>query len=316
MLTVLFLLLISFSLLWVGSGLAVKSITTISHSLRVSGFFVSFFILGFFTSITEILVGITALIENKPEIYVGNLLGSSVVIYLLIIPILAVGGNGIKVNHSFHIKDIVKASIVVSLPALLTLDNKFTLVDAVICIVSYAYIIALMNQKGSLLEKIFHKSVSRKTIYVSVLKIFIALILVFIGSNILVNQIPELGELIHISPFIISVLLVSIGTNIPELSIALRSIISRHKEIALGNYLGSSALNTLEIGVLTLFGKSAIPADGSNYSVVTFVLALILFVVFIRSKSDISRKEGSVLLAFYVLFAIFEIYTGPGWILK
>ena len=101
---------LAFVLLWIGSGIAVHAITKISYGLRMSSFFVSFLIMGFFTSITEIMVGINALVNKQPEIFVGNLIGSSIVIFLLVIPLLAFLSKGVNLNHSFKFKDLVKNS--------------------------------------------------------------------------------------------------------------------------------------------------------------------------------------------------------------
>jgi Ca2+/Na+ antiporter len=123
---------VSFLLLWIGSGIAVKSISTISHSLKLSSFTVSFFILGFFTSITEILVGTSALLDNKPEIYVGNLIGSSAVVFLVVLPILAIAGNGFRIVKNLNIKDLATTCLIALTPAILTFDNSFSVLSAII----------------------------------------------------------------------------------------------------------------------------------------------------------------------------------------
>lgn len=304
---------LAFVLLWIGSGLAVKTITSISHSLKMSSFFVSFFVLGLFTSITEITVGINSLVDGEPEIFVGNLLGSSVFVFIFIIPLLAIIGDGIRLNHSFRFKDLVSATIVVGFPALLTLDNRIGLIDAVICIVVYGYFVFMLERESGLIDKILHIDITQKTLILSFFKIVAAIAMVFAASNILVKQTPKLGELMGISPFIISVLLISVGTSIPEISIAIRSVLSKNKDIAFGNYVGSATLNTLEMGILSMFGKDRVPAIGSNYSVLSFIAGLTLFVHFVRSKNEISKSEGLLLFGCYVLFVFFELFTGSGW---
>ncbi len=303
----------AFVLLWIGSGLAVNSVNKIAHYLRSSSFFVSFFILGLFTSITEIIVGVNALIENKPEIYIGNLLGSSVVVFILIIPLLAVIGNGIRLNHSFRFKDLVSATLVVGFPAILTLDNKIGVIDAIVCITVYFYFIYMLEKENGLIGTLLHVDITQKTLLHSFLKMVLAIVLVFSASRILVDQTPIIGGYLGVSPFIISILLISIGTNIPELSIAIRSILSNHKEIAFGNYVGSATLNTLEMGILSLIRGKITPAMGSNFSVLSFILGLALFVYYVKSANTISRKEGMILLFCYLLFIFYEIFTGPGW---
>jgi cation:H+ antiporter len=313
MISVLLFFILAFVFLWIGSGLAVSAVTKISYSVRMSSFFVSFFVLGIFTSVTEIMVGISAVIDNKPEIYVGNLMGSSVVVFMLIIPLLAVIGNGIKLNNSFRFKDLVFAALTVGFPALLTLDNKIGIIDAVILVIIYICFIFRLERDSGSVNRIIRIDVRQRTLIKSFLKIVAAIVLVYSGSNILVEETPKLGEMLRISPFIISALLLSIGTNIPELSIAVRSILAKRRDIAFGDYVGSATLNTLEMGVLTLFRLSPAPADGSNFSVIAFVLGLTLFVFFVKRKNDISRREGIVLLVCYLFFVFLEVFTGPGW---
>ena len=307
------LFVLSFVLLWFGSGVVVGTITKVAKQLKISSFFISFFVLGFFTSITEIMVGVNAYINNEPEIFVGNLVGGSVVLFLLVVPVLAVIGNGVKLNHEFDIKDLIAAAIVVGLPALLTLDDSITVIDALVCIVVYGYLIVSQERKNGSIRKLVFIDIRRNTVYLSLVKIIGAMALVFVASNILVDQIHAVGQLVGMSPYILSMLIVSLGTNIPEMSIAGRAILSKHKEIAFGDYVGSATLNTLELGLLSLLGGRAIPATGSNYSVLLFIAGLVLFVLFGKSKRLISRNEGVLLLGLYVSFVICELFTGPGW---
>lgn len=307
------LFLASFVLLWIGSGLAVTAITKISHSLRMSSFFISFFVLGLFTSLTEIMVGISAVIEKQPELFVGNLIGSSAVVFLLTVPILAILGNGVSLNHTFKFKDLVLAAIVVGFPALLTLDNKINAIDAIVCIIVYTYYIFTQEKKNGYLQRLVVMNLARSAIYFNVAKILVAVGLVFIASYLLVTQTTILAITLGVSPYIISILVISIGTNIPEISIAIRALLAKKKDIAFGNYVGSASLNTLILGILSLLSGRTITAEGSNYSIITFIIGLAVFLYFGKSRSTVSRVEGIGLLICYFLFVVFELSTGPGW---
>lgn len=307
------LLLFSFTLLWVGSGFVVSTVDRLARSIHISSFIVSFFVLGLFTSLTEIMVGISAHLGQQPEIFVGNLVGSSIVIFLLIIPLLAVAGNGIKLNHTFKFRDLISAAFVVGLPALFTLDNAFGFIDAITCIVIYIYFVYTQQRNNDTISRLVLINFRNNEIYKNIGKIVIAMLIIFFASNILVEQTKSLGETLNISPFIISILVVAIGTNIPEISIAARAIYSKDEKIAFGNYLGSASLNTLTLGVLALMGHTPINADGSNYSIVIFLAALALFIYFGKSNSNLSKGEGVILLSCYALFVICELLTGPAW---
>lgn len=287
--------------------MALSAVIKISRIFKISGFATSFLILGFFTSLTEILVGVSAIMENQPEIFVGNLIGSSVVIFLLIIPLLAVLANGIGLNHDFSYRDLVGSVIVIGMPAILALNNHFSLVDAIVCLVVYVNFFYTQGKKSNTFVKLIHVQFSLRSLSLELFKILAGMGMLFYASNLLVDQTVILGEQLNTSAFIISLLVISIGTNIPELSIAIRAVMARKNDIALGNYIGSSALNTLTIGVLTLANQNSIvlgqqPALGFA----TFIVGLGIFLHVAKSKREVSRLEGMMLMAIYILFILLE----------
>ena len=98
---------LSFVAIWFGAGLIISSVEELSKKLNISSFAVSFFVLGILTSIPEASVGINSIIDRDPEIFVGNLIGASLVLFLLVIPILAVAGNGIRLAHQLDGKSLL-----------------------------------------------------------------------------------------------------------------------------------------------------------------------------------------------------------------
>lgn len=313
MLLTLGMFFVAFVLLWVGSGMAVAQVSSIAHRLRMSPFFISFFLLGFFTSITEIMVGINAYLNDEPEIFVGNLIGSSAVVFLLVIPLLAVLGNGVKINHKLDVRDLLIAVLVVGIPALMTLDNKITLVDALVCVFLYCILAYRAYKKSDPKEHTLIINLTQGTLYMSLFKLVLAVFIVFLGSHYLVEETKSLGELLGISSYVISILIVAIGTNVPELTIAIRAIIAKKKDIAFGDFLGSAALNTLELGILSIISVRPILANGSNFSVLAIATGMVLFGIFGRSQRTITRVEGVAILMVYLMFVVLELVTGPGW---
>jgi cation:H+ antiporter len=116
-----------------------------------------------------------------------------------------------------------------------------------------------------------------------------------------------LGNMLGISSFLISLMVLSIGTNLPEISLAIRSVVSQKKEIAFGDYLGSAAANTLVFGMLTfLHGK---PISIPNRPFIPFFFMSFGFGIFymlLRKKNEISRKAGMLLLIVYVFFLLIQ----------
>ena len=59
--------ILSFFIIWLGAGLIIKSVDKIAEKLKLSAFAVSFFVLGILTSIPEMAISITAVIDKKPD---------------------------------------------------------------------------------------------------------------------------------------------------------------------------------------------------------------------------------------------------------
>lgn len=301
---------LSFIGIWVGSGLAISSVERLSKILRVSSFAVSFIVLGFFTSVGELSVGVNSILENDPEIYVGNLIGASIVIFMLIIPLLAITGNNIKITPEFRGFNLPASLVVIALPVILAMDGRVGRTDSLLALSLFGFLVVAVQTRRGLLEKMRAIN-SRSSIKVGkeLLRIVFGVAVIFIASRFVVEQTEYFSNILQLSPFVISLLLISIGTNIPELSFLVRSAFMKNNQVAFGDYVGSASFNTFLMGGLTLlYGKPVLLSNSYLVSLLFLVVVLFAFYYFARTKNSISRIEGFALLALYVLFLVVEIY--------
>jgi cation:H+ antiporter len=303
------LYVLSFIVLWYASDLIISSVDKMSKSIKMSRFALSFFILGMLTSMPEIGVGITSIIENDPQIFVGNLLGGVVVIFLFIIPILAIFGNGINLTNRMDPGALFMSLIICVAPSFLVADRRVGIFEAILMILLYLITFYIVQRKQNLVES-FESAVKKngKHNLVSFLRILIGLVLIFFVSDFIVERTMEFSEILKISPFVISVVVLSIGTNLPELFIAVRSLKSNNKDIAFGDYIGSATANTLIFGVMVMINGGAIIIP--NHFIQRFIfifIGLVLFYFFARSKNRLSRKEAVILLLLYLCFIGVEL---------
>ncbi len=295
--------------IWYGAGLIISGVVKFSSQLKISSFAVSFFILGILTSMPELALGLNAISIGDPEIFVGNLLGGVIVIFLFIIPILAILGNGIRLSKQLDKRNVLLSLLTIASPAIFLADNKISHVDGAFMILLYLFLLFFIQKKRGIVETIEQTSLFPKINYVdSFMRIIIGVIIVYFTSKFLVDRTLYFSEIFAISPFIISLVVLSLGTNIPELSIAVRSVLSGNNEVALGDYIGSASANTLLFGILSFINPTTVIING-NF-IITFlfiILGVILFYFFSRSRNDISRKEGLALLGIYVIFFSIEL---------
>lgn len=300
----LFLYFFSFFLLWYGSGLIISSIQRFSKKLRISTFSFSFFVLGLITSIPEFAVGLTAVAENKPHIFVGNLIGGIPVIFFLIIPILAIFGNGITLHNRLNKKDLIVSCLVMLSPLFFIYDKRITTLEGICMIILYVVLFLFIERKKGIFDTAHNNVLSiKKYSHKDLLKILFGIGIVFIASQLVIDKTLYFASVLQISPFYISLLFLSLGTNIPELSLAIRSIFSRTQDIALGDYIGSAAANTVLFGIFVLLSPGEIILSTNFISIsVVILFGIMLFFYFTQSKNDISRKEGIILILIYIIF--------------
>ncbi len=300
--------ILSFIVIWLGAGLIVSAADKFSHKLRVSSFSISFLILGMLTSTPEIAVGLTAVSEKRPEIFVGNLIGGIPVIFLCILPLLAIIGNGVRMNGQISSGTLLFSIFVFIAPAFFVTDRVVTPFEGGMLILLYIILTFLIQMRKGLFDgkhnQIFHlKSYS----IFDLLKILVGIGLVLVSSQIIVDKTLYFSQVLNVTPFYISLIVLSLGTNLPELSVGIRSVLSGKKDIAFGDYIGSAAANTFLFGVFTLMSQGeVITTDNFMRTFLTMAGGLLLLFYFSQSGKMISRREGCILLFIYGVIVLTE----------
>ncbi len=311
MVTHILIYIASFVGIWVGAGLAIKSVEKLAHKLRLSSFIVSFLILGFFTSISEFSVGINALLNDEPGIFVGNLIGASIVLFLMVIPLLAIVGHDITISKEVRGTNLIFPLIVVATPVFLSFDGRVSRTDAVIAVFLYVMSALLIEHRRGFVKNVAtlakFKDLSIGTEFV---KIITGALLIFASSRMVVIQTEYFAQVLKLSEFFISLMVIGIGTNLPELSLIVRSLFMKSNQVAFGDYLGSASFNSFLYGILTLWHGRPIYLNNSYAVSLGFlIVGLVLFYLFAKSKHSISKLEALVLFSLYLIFFAVEFFT-------
>ncbi|HRN86839.1 MAG TPA: hypothetical protein PKU78_02690 [Candidatus Dojkabacteria bacterium] len=303
----LIIFVISFAAIWFGSGLIIKSVDKISRKLKVSSFAISFFLLGILTSIPEISLSLAALSEGKPEIFVGNLIGGIIVIFFLIIPLFAVFGNGIKLTNKIESTKLIYTFIVLVTPLISVMDKRITVTEGIFMIILVGVLFFTVQKNKGILDGDNELLHLKRYSLNDILKIFLGIGLIFLASNLIVDKTIYFGTLLNIPAFFISLIVLSLGTNIPEISLVFRAIKDKKKDVAFGNYLGSATVNVVIFAIMTLMsGGEVLTVNNFWKTLVIAIIGFTAFYHFTKSKHDLSRQEGSVLLLVYAVFLLVE----------
>lgn len=314
----LLLLVLAAAVIWLFSGQLIDAVDRVAQRFDKPGFTVAFFVLGILTSISEISVAVNATITGVPEVSAGNLMGASLVIFLVIIPFLAVLGGGIPLLHSMRLTNLALLLFIVMVPAVLGLDGMFIRTEGLVMLLLYVALLYRLQKKQraedtaaeaihETEEELLHV---RHATWMDIGKIALGAVCIFLAGNLLVRESVAIATILGIPLSYVGLLLLAVGTNVPELVIGIRSVLRGRHDIAFGDYLGSAAANTLVFSfMVTANGAFAIDFREVLVTFIAFTIGLTLFFLFSRSNKHVSRKEGWWLLALYGLFVIIQIFN-------
>ena len=135
------------------------------------------------------------------------------------------------------------------------------------------------------------------------------LILLYFGANWLVQGAITLALHLGLSPLIVGLTVVALGTSVPEALVSVQAAIGHQGGIALGNVIGSNILNIALILGLSAFlnplkvDSHLVKADVPLLAGATFMLVVLL------EDFHISRMEGAFLLLCIVGYVAGNIMT-------
>lgn len=299
--------LISLTGIWFGSGIIIRSIDKFSSETKSSSFMISFFVLGILTTVPEMAIAYNSFIKGDITVSIGNLMGATLVIFLLVIPLLGVFGGGIDLKHSLKSYDLVMILVLIILPSMFIFDSRLEIYEGVIIIISYVIVLMRFYIDEKPANSTITMDSPGKKILVLVVKIIFSIVIVLVSSNYLVENTIAIARDVGVSPFVISVLGLSIGTNLPEISLAIRAVISGKKDIAIGNYLGSAVANIPLFGFLVLISNGVKIGQSTVIFVSFFTISAVVLFFLITRNRYISKIESLFLLFIYMLFVSSEV---------
>jgi len=304
--------LISCVVLAKSGALLVKSLKKLALYFHLSEFTIAFILVGLATSLPELFVGITSALDKASNLSLGNAIGSTIVDLTLIIGLTVVLTRGIRVRSSIARKDTLYMSILALLPFLFILNGHLSRIEGgVLVSVFFLYLLRLFYRKKEFRQSISKNSFveikDRKKIVVNNLLLSIlGLFLLILSAWLIVKTGSVFALALNIPLVLVGLLIMSVGTSLPELAFGIKAGFGGHKEMIVGNLFGSIVANScLVLGVTSLIYPITL-TNVNLFLIIAFfmLISVMLFGTFIRSKEKLSSLEGILLIAIYVIFVI------------
>lgn len=290
MILTVFQFLAGLSILIGGSHLLVISTADIAYRLKKKVFFIALFLLGCGTSAPELFITIQSHLNQEPDMALGNIVGSN------IFNILAVGAF-ILLSPAYiqNQKTIIKSAgllLITTLSAgLFLLDFSLSWWNGLVFLALFSFFFKESQGSDSLPEE------GKKTypVWMSLAFLTVGFILLFLGAQITLSSSAQLGAALGLSKRIVGLLLLSIGTSLPELAVAAAALIKKHSEMALGGIIGSNAFNTFFIpGIASLWANLPVSKDILVLDSPIMILSELILLLVLLGLKKIPRWGASM----------------------
>lgn len=296
-----------------GGELFVRGAVGVAAWARIPAGIIGSTVAAFATSSPELAVAVTAAADGRPELAMGDALGSNVVNLGLVLGMAVVVAR-IRVERDVLRRDLPAVLAATVAIAVLSIDGALSRLDAVLLLAGFVGWLAVSvrdaRRARDATPEVFgaprHPSALAATVA--------GLVALVIAGRLIVTAAKGIGAALELDPFLVGSTLVAFGTSTPELATTIISRLRGHDEVGVGTVLGSNVFNALWIvGVAGLvhpirLGAGAAGAGEVTVSVLAGV-ALALLVVPGRS-GELGRGRGALLVAGYGLTVAALFATG------
>ncbi len=289
--------IVSLAVLLYASDKFIESAEKIGLSLGISPFIIGVTIVAFGTSLPELAASIASVYSGTSEIVVGNAVGSNITNILLVLGLTCLVGRGIHLDFDIWDTDMPLLLGSAFLLYFTLMDGNLSLIEGVLYIL--ALVVFLLN---SVFGNDEESENGEKINALDFLFLIAGGIAVFVSAKYVILGIEGVSKLAGISPEVISLTFVALGTSLPEVVVSISAARKGKHAIAVGNVLGSNIFNTYAVMAIPSFlGELVIPQGVLNFSIPFMIVMTLIFGAMTFSRK-MGRWEGCLLLIFYIFY--------------
>ena len=300
-------------ILCIGGYSIVSGGVSLARKLRISSMIIGLTVVAYGTSTPELAAAILAAFNSHTELILGNIVGSNISNIGMVIGVSAIFTP--LLMSKVTVKKWVPIMIGVSLLVIgMSIDGEISQIDGLILIAALIgftiYTIkTVKKQRVTENENIENQHVEGEffltkyridTFPKAFVLLGIGIVLLFSGGHFTVNGAVAMAESLGLSQLVIGVVIVGIGTSLPELITSVIAIAKKQTDIGIGNIVGSNIYNILLIlGVASTIVGIPVSADAfSNY----YIMIAFSLVLFIGFRKYIPRPIGIGLAIAFVIY--------------
>jgi cation:H+ antiporter len=294
-------------LLGFGGEFLVRGALVIARKLGVSPLLAGVVVVGFGTSAPELLVSVIAALSGKPDIAIGNVVGSNIANLFLIL-----GISGLLTPMACSDRAVRRDAWVCVLSGFLLLGlGWYGIVSrpAGVMMVLFLVLYLLVSTRADRnLEKEKTGAEDVKTydnwpLWLAAIVSGISVVMLAIGADLLVEGAISIARTLGVSDAVIGLTLVAVGTSLPELAATVVAAARRQADVIIGSIFGSTLFNTFNIlGLTALVAPLPISERMASLDIPVSIVAMVIVAVVVQLSQHITVRHGVVLVSMYALY--------------
>lgn len=278
-----------------------------AEGFRLSKYTVGFIIVAVISILPETFIAIDSALSGVPDFGLGMLFGSNVADLTLIFALLVFySGRSLKVETKI-LKKHATYPFILLLPLVLGLNGHFSRLEGLALIIAGAtfYFLAVRDDAESSLDLTGDDTFYSKT--KNLLMLLFSMAVLLVGAHFTVSSATAMAQILKISPVLIGMLVVGLGTTMPELFFSLKAVKKNDDSLAVGDLLGTVLADaTIVVGIIALISPFYFPQKIIFVTGGFMLVASITLFRFMRSGHLLTKHEARHLLVFWLFFILVE----------
>lgn len=289
----------------VGGELLVRGAVGIAQKLGVSTLFTGLVIVGFATSMPEMVASVQAALSGAPGIAWGNIVGSNIANTLLILGasalIMPIALSGIGRRDA-----VVALAVTLLLWGLALTQIGAVWIGIALLALIVVYIVWRYRHPGAAPLDDVEDDGPPQSGVVAFGLFAVGLAILVAGGNALVTGAISLATIFKVPETVIGLTIVAVGTSLPELAASIAAALRGKSGLALGNVVGSNIYNILLIGGATMtIAPSPVSADLAGLQMALLTASAVMLLALLWFARSIGRMIGAVLVAAFAANVVF-----------
>lgn len=305
------LLVAGLALLVWAAGQLVIAAARLSIVLRITPIVIGVVVIGFGTSMPELVVSGLAAIEGLFDLGVGNVIGSNIANVLLVLGAAAVVAP-VTVTERLLRREVPLTLAAVAAFAW-AIQGPLRVVDAVLLIVLLAVVLAIVitlaRRDGTLdLDEVEALTAATTSTGRESLRALIGLTLTIAGAQMVVIGGGAIAEGFGLSEGFVGLTLVAVGTSLPELATSVQAVRRGEAELLVGNVLGSNLFNATAVGSLLVWSGAdlgrTVASELAGIATIAMVVAVAGVSLLLVARRRLGRVAGACMLVAYAAVVV------------